>query len=217
MLEFIFADANIPFAIAIALMLIIGLFEGLGTLVGVGFGNMLDSLVPDYDINPEFDMADAGSNNALSRLLGWLRVGKVPLLMLLVTLLIAFGCLGLGINLLAGNLLGFYLPLWLSVPVAFLAALPATRVGAKILEFILPKDETSAVSLDNLIGREAKITLGAATSDKAAEARVTDQHGTSHYILVKAEQGHGPFTTETPLLLVRRTDSTFIVIASAQS
>lgn len=216
MLDFILADANLPFAVAIALMLIIGLFEGLGTLMGVGFGNMLDSLIPDYDVNPEFDVAEAGSNNALSRLLGWLRVGKIPLLMILIALLIAFGCCGLALNLLSASLLGWMLPLWLSVPAALIASLPVTRGVARILEAILPKDESTSVSLESLIGRQAFITLGEASSERSAEARVTDQHGTTHYILLQAEQGHGPFTPGKPLLLVRRSENTFVAIAAAQ-
>lgn len=216
MLSFLLADANLPFSIAIALMLIIGLFEGVGALVGTGFGNMLDALIPDYDVNPEFDVADAGSNNALSRLLGWLRVGKVPLLMILIALLIAFGSCGLAINLMSGSIIGFMLPLWISLPAALACAIPVTRVVVRIIEFILPKDETSSISLDHLIGRQAYITLGEAREEKPAEARVTDQHGTNHYILLKPEQGHGPFQPGHPLLLVRRSENTFIAIEATQ-
>src|SRR5690554_1412885 len=104
MLEFLLADANIPFAIAIALMLIMGFFEGVGAVLGLSFGNLLDSLIPDIDANSDFEIADTGSNNALSRLLGWLKVGKVPILMLLVVFLVAFGCIGYILNLMALSL-----------------------------------------------------------------------------------------------------------------
>ena len=212
MLDFILADANTPFAIAITLMLIIGFFEGVGAVLGVSFGNLLDSLIPDFDANPEFELADTGSNSALSRLLGWLKIGKVPILMLLVIFLIAFGCLGYTLNLVALSLLGFMLPAILGAPLAFFVALPATRVGATVLQKVMPKDETNSVSLDHLIGREAYITLGQANNHHAAEARVKDQHGATHYVMVLAEEGFGPFTSGTPLLLVRRQENQFIAI-----
>ncbi len=212
MLEFLLAGANTPFAIAIMLMLIVGFFEGVGAVLGLSFGNLLDSLIPDFDSNPEFEIADAGSNNALSRLLGWLKVGKVPILMLLVVFLIAFGCVGYTLNLLVLSLLGFMLPSFLSVPLAFVAALPGTRLGASALHALMPKDESSSISLDELIGREAVITLGQASCTQAAEARVRDQHGATHYILVVAEEGHDSLVAGTPLLLVRRIDNEFVAI-----
>lgn len=217
MLDFILADANTPFAIAIALMLIMGFFEGVGAVLGLSFGNLLDSLIPDVDANPDFEIADAGSNSALSRLLGWLKVGKVPILMLLVIFLFAFGCLGYTLNLMAISLLGFMLPAIIAAPVVFFAALPVTRVGASALEAIMPRDESSSISLDELIGREAFITLGRASSSHAAEARVKDQHGATHYIMVTAEEGYGPLLPGTPLLLVRRSQNQFVAITRTSS
>ncbi len=217
MLDFILADANTPFAIAIALMLIMGLFEGVGAVLGLSFGNLLDSLIPDIETSSDFEIAEAGSNNALSRLLGWLKVGKVPILMLLVIFLIAFGCLGYTLNLMAISLLGFMLPALIAAPLVFFAALPVTRVGASLLEAIMPKDESSSISLDELIGREAFITLGKASSSQAAEARVKDQHGATHYIMVLAEKGYGPMLPGTPLLLVRRLQNQFVAITRTSS
>lgn len=213
MLGFLFADANSPFAISLALMLIIGIFEGAGAVLGLSFGHLLDSLVPDIAANPEFEVADAGSNNALSRLLGWLKVGKVPILMLVILFLFAFGSLGYTMNLLAISLLGFMLPAIVGAPMVFLAALPLTRLGASMLQAIMPRDQSSSISLGELIGREAFITLGKASSSQAAEARVKDQHGATHYIMVIAEDGHAPLLPGTPLLLVRRRQNQFVAIA----
>jgi hypothetical protein len=212
MLDFVLASSNTPFTIAIALMLIIGVFEGAGVVLGIGLGNLLDSLVPEFNVSADVEVADVGSNNALSRLLGWLKVGKVPILMLLVILLTSFGCIGYFLNFMASSIFGLMLPVLLSLPAAFLAALPVTRMGASALEAIMPKDETSSVSLETLIGREAWITLGQSTSSVPAEARVRDQHGKTHYVMVTAEEGCGPFGPGIPLLMVRRQGNQFIVI-----
>ena len=215
MLDLLLADANIPFSIALALMLIIGLFEGVGAVLGVGLGNLLDSLVPEFDVNTDFEVADAGSNSALSRLLGWLRVGKVPILMLLVIFLTAFGCIGLALNFAMSGVLGVMLPVLLSIPLAFLIALPFIRWGATALEAIMPKSENSSISLETLIGREARVTIGQSSTAHAAEARVRDQHGQTHYVMVLAEEGHGPFGPGMPLLIVRREGNQFVVIKAA--
>lgn len=218
MLNFILADANIPFAIALALLLIIALVEGLGALVGVGVGSALDSLLPDFsdfDTSRNLNVHDLGSESSLARLLGWLRVGRIPLLIVLVVFLFCFASLGLFINGLVSSIAGVLLPKLASVPLALLLALPATRTGAGMLERILPKDETSSVSLDTLIGREARITLGEASDSQEAEAKVFDQFGKAHYIMVVAESGHGPLKQDAPLLLVRRDNNRFIAIAAS--
>ena len=59
-------------------------------------------------------------------LLGWLGVGRVPLLMLLVVFLALFGLAGLAIQQFAGPL-----PLLIAVPAAVAAALPLTGLGAR--------------------------------------------------------------------------------------
>lgn len=215
MLDFLLADANTAFSTALALMLIIGIFEGLGTVLGFGIGNMLDSLIPDFEAPGHLDVADVGSHSALSRFLAWLRVGKVPILMLLVIWLLAFACAGYLLNYLSLSSFGFLLPGVVTVPASILLVLPVVRIGAAGLEAVLPGDETLSVSLDSLLGREAVITLGQASSGQAAEARVRDQHGKTHYLMVRAEEGLGPFGPGEPLLLVRRQGNDFIVIEAA--
>lgn len=212
MLDFILAAANFPFAAAIALMLLIGLFEGMGVLLGIGIGSVLDSLIPDFELKAHAEVGDLASQGALSRLLGWLRIGKVPILMLLIVFLVAFGAIGLLINFLALSSFRFMLPTMMAAPAAFALAIPATRLGAVVLEALMPRDETSSVSLDSLVGREAFITLGKAGNEQPAEARIRDLHGATHYVMVVAEQHHGPFGPGVPLLVVRREGNQFVVI-----
>ena len=214
MFEFLLASENVPFATSIALMLIIGAFEGVGMLLGMGISDVLDSFIPDFEIEKDFEVGELGSQNALSRLLGWLKVGKVPILMLLVVFLFSFGAIGYTMNFVANGLFGMLLPSLVTVPAAIVAALPFTRAGGALLEAIMPRDETSAVSLDTLIGRIATITLGTASTDMSAEAKVQDAHGATHYVRVRPESGHGPFTSKDALLLVRMEGIEFVVIAA---
>ena len=69
----------------------------------------------------------------------------------------------------------------------FMLSLPLLRFGGGVLQKVMPKDETTAVSEDSLIGRVAIITLGQARQGFPAEARVKDQHGYSHYIRLEPD------------------------------
>ena len=48
----------------------------------------------------------------------------------------------------------------------------------------MPKEETEAPSLDDFIGAIATITGGTARKDLPAEAKLTDEHGKSHYVRI---------------------------------
>lgn len=217
MWDFAFAQENVLFGIAICLMLIIAFFEGVGVLFGAALSDTLDGFIPDFDLDADPEIGDVGSQGALSRLLGWLRVGKVPILMLLVVFLFWFGVIGYSFNFVAYGVFGLMLPSVISAPAAVFLALPCTRFGGGILEWAMPKDETSAIKRDVFVGRIAHVTVGTATVERAAEAKVIGPHGTAHYILVRPDTGHGPFTSVQPLLIVRQHGSEFIVIAADES
>ncbi|MAT94625.1 MAG: hypothetical protein CME59_18795 [Halioglobus sp.] len=225
MIEFIVAQHNQPFAIAICLMLIIALLEGVGTVLGMGIFSFLDTLIPDFDADIDIAATDAGldslsdinppetsSPNALSRILGWLRVGRVPLLMLLVIFLTSFGLTGYILQGAFYSLSGLLLPASAATAAALAGSIPILRVSALTLEKIMPNTESSAVNADSFIGKIAVITLGSATPERAAEAKLTDRYGQSHYVHVKPEQGHGDLHQGEELLLVRKEGSLFVAV-----
>ena len=55
-MEFLLADNNFPFSVALMLMLIIALTEGVLTVIGAGMSEAIDSLLPDIEFDIEFDM-----------------------------------------------------------------------------------------------------------------------------------------------------------------
>ena len=91
MYALITAGENQLFSIALMIMFLIAVLEGVAMLLGIGLFAFLDSLLPDIDIGTDIDGAidlDAtGPPSSLSRILGWLHVGRVPILILLVTFL----------------------------------------------------------------------------------------------------------------------------------
>ncbi|HEX8624077.1 MAG TPA: YqiJ family protein [Allosphingosinicella sp.] len=189
MLEIIAAPANLPFSVALLVMLMIGAVEALG----------LGASAVHLDVHAD---VDGGGD-----LLGWLGIGRVPLLMLLVVFLALFGLAGLAIQQFAGPL-----SLWMAVPAAAAAALPLTGLGARGLARIMPGDETTAVSLDDLVGRRGTITIGTARRGSPAQARVSDVHGQVHYVMVEPYDDDHSIGQGESVRLDRRDGNIFIAV-----
>lgn len=227
MIEFVTSEHNLPFAVALAVMFGIAILEGVMTVIGFGLSNAIESALPDHDFDPHVDFHPAGevhgdvhgeigSQSALSRLLSWFRVGKVPVLMLFVVFLTAFGLIGLTVQGFIHGLTGSMLPAGIASIPAFLLALPVVRLMGSIIAAIMPQDETEAVGRHALIGRVATITLGSARRGHSAEARVKDMHGTNHYVMVEPDLDE-EFRQGDQVLLVSDDGSIFKVIKNTTS
>lgn len=194
MLGFLLAGDNLPFVVALVLMLLVGVAE----VAGLGSG-----LVPDLDMD--------GSGGDAS-LLQWLNVGRAPFLMLLVIFLLSFGLAGLMGQRLVAGLFGGPAPWWLAAPLALAAALPITRSASRLLRRYLPTEETTAVDRDSLVGRMAVIVTGKAATGSPAQARARDVHGQPHYVMVEPDTPDETFTEGETVVLVRRSSATFFAI-----
>lgn len=214
MLELLLASENIIFSVALALMLMIAVLEGVAALAGGGLSSSLESLLPEAELSPHAEIGQADTANVLSRFLGWLRVGQVPLLMLLVVFLLNFGLLGLIMQSVSHSILGFFLYGWLAAVLMLMLSLPLVRFWGGVLQRIMPRDETSAVTADSLLGRIAVITLGTARTGYPAEARVKDQHGYTHYILLEPDNAEDEFKQGDEVLLLSRQTGTYKGIAN---
>ncbi len=212
MLDLITADANLPFVVAFGLVLALALLEGVGLLLGAGLSGLLDHLLPD-SLAPELDLdaPDMATPGPISALLGWLYVGRVPMLVILILGLAYFGIAGLMLQSAAEALLTGPLPAWLASLPALLIALPLIRWSARGLARMIPSDETEAVSADSFVGRIAVITLGTARPGSSAEARVKDRYGQSHYIRVEPD-GDGALSQGSEVLLIRQRGNVFLAI-----
>ncbi len=212
MWEFITATENLPFSVALAVMLALGLLEGVGMLLGAGLSGFIDSLLPD--VNFHLDMPDVQSPGILSQVLGWLYVGKVPFLVVFIVLLTCFGIVGLILQSMVQSILGTLLPALLVTPFALALALPVTRVSVAGIARIMPRDETEAVSSNSFIGRVAIITIGTARKGYAAQARLNDEHGQTHYVMVEPDSSTEEFAYGSEVLLIEKEGPRFIAIAN---
>ena len=209
-MEFFLAPQNIPFTVAITVMIFIAILEGVGALLGLGISNLLESVLPDIDI--DVDGPDIESNTTLTHFLGWLRVGEVPFLILLVVFLTSFGILGLILQKSVFGVTGAMLPSIIAAVPAVIAALPCVRVFGGLINKIMPRDETEAVSTDTFIGRVAVVTIGTAEIGSPAEAKLVDKHQQSHYIMVEPDNDGDIIKQGEPALVVSKAGTIFKVI-----
>jgi len=191
----LFAAETWPFTVATLLMLLIAIVEGIAMLIGANLSEMLHHVLPDpWDaVHGPFDSV-----------LGWLHVGRVPILVLLVLFLAGFALTGFALNMVAHRFLGIWVPPLISVPLAFFATLPVVRILGAGLARLVPQDQTFAVSFESLIGRVATIVNGTARQGYPAQARVPNEHGQNIYVMVEPEVEGITFQNGERILLVKQ-------------
>lgn len=81
------------------------------------------------------------------------------------------------------------LPPFVAAIFAFSIALCFVRKVGKPLGRFMPREETSALSEIDFIGRPVRIVTGEATQGNPAEARFVDEFGQAHYLRVEPDDG----------------------------
>lgn len=189
---------TLPFGIAFALVIALALIEGLGMLIALSPSTWLDHLMVDVDTD-----VDTG----LDRMLGWLHLGRVPSLVLLVLFLAGYALFGYSLQAVVHGLFGTYLPAWIAGLLAVPPGLVTVRSLGALIAHLIPRDETSAVSEQTLIGRTGVISGGVARRGLAAQARVKDSHGRTHYLMVEPDVDDEIFDDGIEVLIVRKVGS----------
>ncbi|OEY94053.1 hypothetical protein BJD20_02195 [Acinetobacter proteolyticus] len=204
--------SNLVFSIALMLCLFIGLLEFILLLFG-GSSSFLEQFLPDSltDID-HADISVEQPDSVLTQFLEWLYLGKVPLLIWLIIFLTVYALTGLIIQDLFYQFREHYLSAWIIAPVCLFLSMPLVRYSAALVTKIIPKDETTAIQADDLIGRTAHIILGDAKPNSPAQAKVKDQFGQTHYVLVEPELDL-VFHQGQDVILTQRTKIGFQAIA----
>lgn len=147
-------------------------------------------------------------------MLDWLGLsGELPILIWLTALLGCFTLAGVaiqqGVSAVAGAPLSW--------PLASAGALMAgglLNIGAAHgLARIMPGYESSVISTDDLLRRRGTILEGAARRGAPARAKVVDQHGQAHIIMVEPHEDRAVLRTGEQALLVRREGQLFFALA----
>lgn len=166
-----------PFAVAGSIVALIALLEVVGLVLGIGFFEVIDDLIPDVDTDSSVGV------------LAWLGFGQAPFMVVLVVLLALFSIFGTGLQSLSLGVIGTTIPAAVAMPVALACTLPASAWSAQRLARLIPNVESSGVARAEFIGCTGEIVQGVACDDRAAEARVDDRNGYSHWLQVRAEPG----------------------------
>jgi len=178
-------------------LIALGIIEGLSLLFGASAWHWLDGMV---------------GHEPPDGFLGWLHVGRAPLLVLVAIFLTMFAITGLVINMLGAGLLHLVPPRWASVPLAVLASIPVMRALGTGIGRLMPREETYAVSFASLVGRVATM-LGHARAGYAAQAKTSDGQGHTLYLMVEPDETVGELAIGSDVLLVRQIDgSRFVAI-----
>jgi hypothetical protein len=82
---------------------------------------------------------------------------------------------------------------------------------------IMPGFESSVISTDDLLRRRSTILEGAARRGAPARAKVVDQHGQAHIIMVEPHDDTAVIRTGERALLVRREGQIFFALAEDDS
>lgn len=135
--------------------------------------------------------------------LSWLGIGRMPFLIWIGCLCLAFGLSGMALQLGARSLFQSFAPAGLVAIPSGVFGLWFTRGFGAVFARILPQTETEAVSEGALGRRRGVITQGTAQRGRPAEVRVTDRYGNAHYLRAEPLSDQEKIAQGTEVLVIR--------------
>lgn len=188
--------AYVPFAIAFVVMIGIGLIEA----IGLGLGHL------DLDGDVAMD-GDSGG------VLDWLGLGgELPVLIWLTSLLGCFTLVGIAVQQVGTTLLGAPLHWSLAVGAAVVGGGMLNTLAANGLARLMPGFETTVISSTDLLRRRGTILEGTARRGQPARAKIVDDHGQAHFVMVEPHHDTDTIAQGEIALLVRREGALFYAL-----
>jgi hypothetical protein len=158
---------------ALAVLLV---FELVATLVaGAGLSDLLDTLIDTTSL-PDSTMTN------------WLLIKDAPLMVTVTAMLAGFGLTGVGVQLTSNLLLNTLAPLTLVVCLAIVGAVAAVRAQAALFKKLKVVHST-ALHAHEFLGQQVTVLSATATDELLGEAKFTDRHGQTHYLMVRPQDG----------------------------
>jgi hypothetical protein len=192
-----------PFAVAAAIMVVLGGIELLTTLVGFSISELLGKEVA----------VEADSHNGLGGLLLWINAGRLPLLILII---LAFGVFSIEGFLLQGiaHAVGTAIPVSIAALIAIAGSIPVIRTASRGIARIIPRDETYAVSDADFVGKVAMVSVGPLDQGLPGRVRLKDVFGNWHTVSARASRDSPALAVGSSVLLVDRDAKCFIAISA---
>jgi len=197
-MQLFLAPESLPFAIAAVMLAVLTGLEIVCLLVGFSLGEIIDKAWP-------------GDHGGVSGLMSWLNIGGVPVLILLMLFLGLFAINGFVLQSIA-QFVWSPLPAPLAAVPAFVLALPEVRFFSRLVARIVPRDETYAVDLSDLIGRSGEVTVGPLDQGLPGRVRLKDSHGNWHVLRARAARNEAAIAIGAQVLIVDRASNIFIAI-----
>lgn len=208
-MDIFYEPAMVPFLTSLYILAGLVAIELALLVIGADLFHFVDDLLPDLGDHDVGDM-HGPDGPAIGKALAFVGVGRLPIVMVLMSFLALFGLAGYLGQHAAKAIAGGYLPLAAAVPAALVIALVATGRVAALLAKVLPAEETSAVAAGSLIGRTARVKYGDATFTRPASATVHDRWDHVHHIQIKASEPDEVIFEGQSAMLVSRLNGFFI-------
>ncbi len=196
-------SAYVPFSIAFVVMIGIGLIEA----VGLGLG----------EVGVDADLGLDGHHGA-GGVLDWLGLGAgLPILIWLTALLGCFTIVGVAVQQASTALLGGPLHALVAASIALVVGGFINVFAARGLARIMPGYESTIISQDDLMRQRGTILEGVAKRGQPARAKIVDQHGQAHYVMVEPHHDTDVIAQGETALLVRKAGGIFYVLPDAST
>jgi hypothetical protein len=192
-----------PFAVAAAIMVVLGGIELLTTLVGLSLAELVGKEVA----------VETDSHSGLGGLLLWINAGRLPLLILIILALGVFSIEGFLLQGIA-HAAGFAIPVSIAALMAFAGSLPVIRTASRGIARIIPRDETYAVSDADFVGKVAMVSVGPLDQGLPGRVRLKDVFGNWHTVSARAGRDSPALAVGSSVLLVDRDARSFIAISA---
>lgn len=219
-LEFISGAGTRPFAIAGMILIGLLVIEVVSMFAGLSLSSKIDALfgidahVPDFD-HGHVAAGGLDAHGMEGGMFGtawdWLNAGRVPLLVWIMAWLGTFAAFGYLAQAVAHLFIGF-LPAWMVAPPAAILAVPVTRNISRVIGYLVPRDESYAVTADDLLGLTGMVTLGPVTAETIGRVTVRDPHGNKHFPWVRAATPDVEIAIGATVLLTERRGNEYIAI-----
>jgi len=233
--QFITLAENTIFFYSITIFLVIALLEIVSMVAGLSISEFLDDILPDFGIDADVDLdvdldvgvelevdadldIDADADIEVGAgiaphlaILDWLNLGRVPFMVLVVLNLLSYGLLGFFIQKIMISIT--CVPMGkLSISLLVLApSLIITHYLGRGVAKVFPKEETSAVKIETLINKIGEITIGTASHNNPAEAKVKDKYNKTHYIRVVPMDKEMKITQGEKIVVIELNNGIFYV------
>jgi hypothetical protein len=203
----------LPAGVAVLLLLLSGLSAGgdsdgdagdVGDTgdVSAGGGDISDAadVAADGQDGDGGDLDDSESPGGARALLAFLGIGRAPLTLVLGSLMIGWGLFGLGANEILRPILkapGLFVGP--SLGIACVGGLICAKVSAELAARVMPKDESYAITRDQLVGLAGRVAYP--VSETMGRVHLRDRFKTLHVASARVAPGQPPIERGTEIIV----------------